>query len=412
MGTMPPDQLLRTLEQLLAIQATDLTGALTEASQALAGALGADKFDVMLHDPASDSLVALGVSDTPMGRRQRAIGMDRLPLANGGRLVEVYRTGQPYLTGRAEADPAVLRGFVEGLGVRSMLGVPLDIAGVRRGVLHVASGEPERFDEDDLAFLRAVAGWVGMVAHRAELVEQLTSEAAERARRATADELVAALAHDLRNPLQAVSGQLGMLRNRARREGQDRYLENAEAGLAALARVERMIANLLDASRLEGGLFALSPRPVDLCALVTETAQSLDTDGNPIAVHSPEEVPALVDPERLRQALENLLANAVRHSPKGVPVDLTVATETRDGGEWATIAVRDGGPGIPADLRAHLFARFAAGPDSRGLGLGLYLARGIAEAHGGTLTLDGTGPTGTTFQLALPADGASDHGAH
>src|SRR5918997_5517219 len=161
-----------------------------------------------------------------------------------------------------------------------------------------------------------------------------------------------------------------MLRNRARREGHARHLEDAEAGLAALGRVERMIADLLDASRLEGGLFALSRRPVDLCALVTETAQLLHTDGNPIAVHSPEEVPAVVDPERLRQALENLLANAVRHSPKGVPVDLTVATEAREGGAWATIAVRDGGPGIPADLRNRLFARFAAGPDSRGLGLG------------------------------------------
>ena len=406
MDTMPPDQLLRTLERLLAIRATDLPGALTEASQALAEALGADKFDALLHDPASDSLVALGVSDTPMGRRQRAIGMDRLPLANGGRLVEVYRTGTSYLTGRAEADPAVLRGFVEGLGVRSMLGVPLDIAGARRGVLHVASGEPERFGQADLAFLEAVAGWVGMVAHRAELIEQLTAAAAERARRATADELVAALAHDLRNPLQAVAGQLGMIRTRARREGHERNLEGAEAGLAALARVERLIGDLLDASRLEGGLFALSPRPVDLCALVAETVQELQTDGTPIAVHGPEEVPALVDPARLRQALGNLLANAVRHSPKGAPVEVAVATEAREDGAWATIAVRDGGPGIPAELRPRLFERFAAGPDSRGLGLGLYLARGIAEAHGGTLALDGTGPTGTTFQLALPADGS------
>ncbi len=94
MGTTAPDQLLSTLERLLAIQATDLKGALTEASEALAEGLGAEKIDAMLHDPASDSLVALGVSDTPMGRRQRAIGMDRLPLANGGRLVEVYRTGR------------------------------------------------------------------------------------------------------------------------------------------------------------------------------------------------------------------------------------------------------------------------------------------------------------------------------
>ena len=409
MGTTPPDQLLGTLERLLAIQATDLKGTLDQASQSLAGALAADKIDLMLHDPASDSLVALGVSDTPMGRRQRAIGMDRLPLANGGRLVEVYRTGRPYLTGRAEGDPEVLRGFTEGMGVRSMVGVPLDIAGVRRGILHVASATPDRFDEGDLAFLVAVAGWVGMVAQQAELVERLTAEAAERARRATADELIAALAHDLRSPLQAVSGRLGMLRSRARREGHDRNLEDAEAGLGALARVERMIVDLLDANRLEQGLFALSPQPVDLCVLVTETAELLQTDATPVAVRGPEEVPAVVDTERVRQALENLLANAVRHAPQGTPVEVTVATEERGDGAWATIAVRDAGPGVSVDLRARLFERFAAGPDSRGLGLGLYLARGIAAAHGGTLTLDGSGRTGTTFQLTLSTHRASTH---
>ncbi len=111
------------------------------------------------------------------------------------------------------------------------------------------------------------------------------------------------------------------------------------------------------------------------------------------------------DPKALRQALENLLANAVRHSPMGAPVEVTLATEVREGGEWATIAVRDRGPGIPAEVRPRLFQRFAAGSDSRGLGLGLYLARGITEAHGGTLTLDDSGPIGTTFRLAVPADG-------
>ena len=404
MGASSPDHLLRTLERLLAIQATDLKAALDEASQLVAEVLGADKVDAFLHEPASESLVALGTSDTPMGHRQHALGLNRLPLANGGRAVEVYRTGRPHRDGRVDADPQELLGVREALEVRSTLAVPLDVAGARRGVLQASSGQVEHFEEGDLRFLAAVAGWVGMVAQRAELVEQLTTEAADRARRATADELIAALAHDLRSPLQAAVGHLGLLRNRARREGHPRNLESAEAGLAALGRIERMITDLLDASRLEGGLFALSPRPVDLCALVAALAQESRAAGTPIDVHGPEEVPALADPERLRQALRNLLTNAVRHAPQGAPVEVTVATEAREDGEWATIAVRDQGPGVPEELRPRLFERFAAGPDSRGLGLGLYLARGIAAAHGGTLTLDDSGPTGATFRFALPVD--------
>ena len=89
------DTLLSTLEQLLAIEATELRSALNQSADLLAGALGAEKIDVSLHDPAVDTLVALGISDTPMGRRQQQIGMDRLPVANGGCVVEVYQTGEP-----------------------------------------------------------------------------------------------------------------------------------------------------------------------------------------------------------------------------------------------------------------------------------------------------------------------------
>jgi len=158
------------MERLLAIEATQLRPSLDEACQLVAEALGADKVDALLHDPATDSLVAMGTSHTAMGRRQHAIGMDRLPLANGGREAAVYRTGAPYLTGRADEDPEQLRGVTEGLGVRSMVVVPLDVAGERRGVFMAASAQPERFGGDGLGFVAATARWVGMVAHRAELV--------------------------------------------------------------------------------------------------------------------------------------------------------------------------------------------------------------------------------------------------
>ena len=163
-----------------------------------------------------------------------------------------------------------------------------------------------------------------------------------------------------------------------------------------------MIEDLLDTARLEQGLFTLAPGVVDLAELVRETAETWRTDSADVAVRAPEELCVAGDPARLRQALENLLSNARQHSPDGVPVSVEVKTETRADGRWAVLTVQDAGPGIAPALLPNLFTRFGGGPGSKGLGLGLYLARGIAEAHGGTLTVDATPGTGACFRLALP----------
>jgi len=180
-GQADQTRLLATLGQLLAIEASALADALGQASQLVAGVLGADKVDAFLYDPAEDALAAVGVSDTPMGRWERVIGMDVLPLAGGGRTVQVFRTGHPYLTGNAEGDPKVLAGFTEGLGVRSILSAPLTVDGSHRGVLEVFSARPDAFTPDDLAFLTAVARWVGLVAHRADLLERTARDATREA---------------------------------------------------------------------------------------------------------------------------------------------------------------------------------------------------------------------------------------
>ena len=110
----PSDRFPTTLEQLLAIRSTELDEALDQVADLVASALAADKIDALLYDPTSESLVAGGTSRTPMGRKQHAIGMDRLPLANGGPTVEVFKTGVSRLTGRADQDPSELRGLRKG----------------------------------------------------------------------------------------------------------------------------------------------------------------------------------------------------------------------------------------------------------------------------------------------------------
>jgi adenylate kinase len=115
--------------------------------------------------------------------------LDRLPLADGGYVVETFLSGQPYLSGQADLDPSQPRGVVAGLGIRSQIDVALDVGGVRRGVLGANSAEPERWSERDLRFLEAVARWVGMVTQRAELAEELAFQAERRGERKAAEEL-------------------------------------------------------------------------------------------------------------------------------------------------------------------------------------------------------------------------------
>jgi len=405
-------RLLTTLEHLLAIQALAVKPALDEASHWVAEALRADKTDAFLHDPATDSLVALGTSDTPMGRLQHRLGLHRLPLANGGRAVAVYQTGVPFRTGHTDADPDDLQGMTKGLGVRSTIAAVIAVDGERRGVLMANSARPNAFSATDLRFCAAVAHWVGLVAHRAELAERLARDAAAQARRGAAEELISMLAHDLRTPLTPARGYLDLLQRDAQQAGHTRAVGYVQQVQRALDRVQHMIGAILDASRLEQGLFALTPQPLDLAALVRDTAHLLHTPQTPIHFQGPADlIVEGADPERLRQALENLIGNALAHTPPGVPVVVALAPETRAAGAWAVLSVRDDGPGIAPSLLPTVFDRFVRGSPSTGLGLGLYLARGIAEAHGGALTVESPLGAGTTFRLALPTAPAALPGA-
>jgi two-component system OmpR family sensor kinase len=396
--------MLHTLEQLLAISASDVTTALNEASDLIARVLRSDKVDIFLYDPSREALVAVGTSNTPMGRRQHAIGMDVLPIANGGRSVKVFQTGQSYMTGDSDQDPEELVGITRGLGVRSSLLVLLAGHGEHRGVLSAVAARRDAYSEGDLHFLEAAAQWVTALMQRARLTEQLAAEGARQARQRAADELITVLAHDLRRPLVPVMNYLELITRRARREQRAQDVEQATLALAAAQRLNGMIGDLLDVGRLEQGLFALNLQPVDLVALSQETVNALQGPETDIALRGPEELVVQADPQRVRQALENLLTNALRYSPSGAPVAVQIAHEVRGTRPSAIITVHDQGPGIAPERLGTIFERFHAGPESEGLGLGLYLVRGIAEAHGGTLEAESTPGAGATFRIVLPVD--------
>lgn len=375
---------------------------MASVAQLLAELFEADKVDVFLLEPPSQTLVAVGVSDTPMGRKQKSLGLDRLQMANRGRIVEVFETGRSWHTGHQDEDPEELPGIKYGLGVRSVIAAALEVGGERRGVLECSSAQAEFFSLEDLRFLEVTTRWVGMVAHRTELVGALTKAATEQGRRAVADELITVLAHDMGNYLAPLRARIELIRRRAARAKAPDDLRDTEAALVSIEGLSRLTADLLDVSRLDQGLFTLRVQPLDVMQLVEEVVAAARTPTHMLQTRGPEEFVLIGDPERLRQVLSNLVANAVKHTPSGGAVTVEVARQNREDGTWAVVSVSDQGPGVPPHLLSRLFERFARGPGSSGLGLGLFLARQIALAHGGTLEVESVPGKGARFVLSVP----------
>src|SRR5207237_567217 len=156
---------------------------------------------------------------------------------NGGRVVWVYKTGHSFLTGHLTADAEELRGVKEGLKIESKIGVPLELGGSRRGMVMIASLKRDFFSETDVRYAESVVRWVGVLAHRAELAETMRRNAVEQSRRALAEELVAVVAHDLRNYLTPIELRLEWLRRVAARDKQDEALRELENTARSVSRL-------------------------------------------------------------------------------------------------------------------------------------------------------------------------------
>jgi PAS domain S-box-containing protein len=242
--------------------------------------------------------------------------------------------------------------------------------------------------------------------------ERAARQAAETALRER-ETFLAAAAHELRTPLTSLRGFVQLLGRDLRRAGPP----DPERAARALARVEqqtdrlsRLIARLLDTTRLDAGLLDLVWGDADLAAVAADAvrAAELGAGASRLGLAGPAALPLRADALRLEQVLVNLVDNALKYAPEGpisVEVDAPDALTAR-------VRVRDRGPGVPPEHRARLFQRFAQVPrDERqgGLGLGLYLSRQIAERHGGRLEATFPPEGGSCFTLTLPRRG--DHAA-
>jgi two-component system sensor histidine kinase KdpD len=219
--------------------------------------------------------------------------------------------------------------------------------------------------------------------------------------------LLRAVTHNLRTPLASIKASVSGLRQPdaafADEDRAELLLEIEEE----TDRLDRLVTNLLDASRLEAGGLKLSSHPQDLTELVTAVAERLQPRfvGRPISVEIPEELPPVTcDYAQIDQVVTNLLENALLHTPPGTAVTVRAA--------WSAGEVRfevvDGGPGVPLGERERLFGPFERGQTrAPGSGLGLTIARGFVEAHGGKLWLEEAPVAGARFVFTLPIRSAA-----
>ena len=298
------------------------------------------------------------------------------------------------------------RGHVHGFGAAHgrarLMGERQEISGLRKsGEEFPAEASIQRMEIDGKNVYAAVLRDVS-ARYRAE-------EALHQAIRAR-DEMMGIVSHDLRNPASAVK----MLARSILGEARERddippdVAERVEIMQQAAVQIDALIQDLLDVTRLEAGRLAVSPRDVAAVPLVEAALYALRTlvesAGVELVASYDEELPLVhADPERVTQLLSNLIGNAIKFTPAGGRVEVRVQPYQ----EGVLISVTDTGEGIPGDQLPHVFDRFyqvtnARGGTRHGAGLGLPIARGIVEAHGGTIWIESVAGRGTTVRFTLP----------
>jgi signal transduction histidine kinase len=296
--------------------------------------------------------------------------------------------------------------FVE-LGLRCRLAAPLLMAGRSMGMISLVRVEPDSFSEDEIELVTILGRFLGSAVQniRAYEAERATVEELRKLSALRAD-FVSLVSHELRSPMAAVIGSAATLHQRWR----ELSPEQRESFLALIEhetkRLADLVGDVLDTSRIESGSFTYSFADVDIGELIRESAALAESGQDEVAVRPQvnEPLPLVrADRERLRQVLTNLVDNAVKYSPAGAEVDVLAFSENGR----ITVEVRDHGPGVAPEHQSLIFEKFgrAAGEHAKpGTGLGLFIARSIAQAHGGSLEVRSTPPKGATFALVLPGE--------
>jgi two-component system sensor histidine kinase KdpD len=290
------------------------------------------------------------------------------------------------------------------LGVRSLGSMALMGAGTAVPTDALAAALPGALPSEQT--LRAIGNLAAIAIERARAFDEASRSESARQSEALKTALLDSLAHDIKTPLTSIKAAVTSLLGGA--EPSQRELltiidEEAD-------RLNRLAAEVVAMARIEAGKLHLEKRPVAAAEIVSNALSALPADARPVTVNVAPELPLVdADPEFAAQVVKQLVENALKYSPGGSPV--VVSAERRDA--RIVIGVADRGPGIEENERARIFDKFFRGRrhrfDTKGTGMGLAIAKGIVEAHGGRIWVESEPGQGSVFYFALAAIGGREN---
>jgi signal transduction histidine kinase len=368
----------------------------------LRGLIPFDRTAIVLADDGVARVIAAAgaAAETvfPPGTRRPAAGSLLFEVTKRGQVV--YRKDMIEQEYPEEAD------FVS-LGLRCRLAAPLFVGPRSVGMISLVRVEPDSFTESEIEFVTLLGRFLGSTVQniRAYEAERATVEELRRLSALRAD-FVSLVSHELRSPMASVIGSAKTLRDRWRELSPERRASFLALIEHETKRLAELVSDVLDTSRIESGSFSYSFADVDIGELVQESAAAAESGQDEVrivaSVHRP--LPLVRgDRERLRQVVTNLLDNAVKYSPAGGEVEVEALAENGR----INVEVRDRGPGVAPENQQLIFEKFGrvSGEQSKpGTGLGLFIARSIAQAHGGSLEVHSRPGSGAVFRLAIPVE--------
>jgi signal transduction histidine kinase len=343
--------------------------------------------------------------------RQKGTRRSEVPEA----LVRIMHDGEPALVGASSALYSYITGEADGAG-RTLIFLPLISRGQSIGIAAAVSAPGRPFNSDDLPLFAELARRASLAIDNARLY--LESQQAVRAR----EEVLAIVSHDLRNPLNAVTLGSSLMKMSDTLSDDDR--EQVETIEVSARRMARLIEDLLDVTRLEGGKrLPIEPAPVEPAELLREAEEIFRAQAAVASVsidYRPDDaLPSVhADRHRVMQVMTNLIGNSMKFTPPEGRIDVHAKLD----GDSVLFCISDTGPGIPKENIADIFSPYwqAKRAERLGAGLGLSIARGIVEAHGGRIWVESEPGRGTDFYFTLPVDasaltsaaGSSGHRSH
>ncbi len=363
-------------------------------------AMGAQTAALLLYDAKTDQLVTTASVGAASGELERYVVSQEPPSFVG----KTAKREEPMSISDAATTELDVGDVLRRSGIHGLLGVRLPPRFKLVGVMYVGISEERMFTAREGRRLESFAEQLTLHLDSAQLYKELLQRAEDlRIERDLREQFVSVLAHDLRGPLSSVKAAAQLLLRQP--EELEKRRDLASRIDRNIQRMDQMIHDLLDASRVHVG--RQLPLRLDTCelgAVAREVVEELRVlHGGRFVLDAGRGVRGIWSAEELRRALWNLAVNAVKYGARDKPITLTVEASP----QGARVSVHNEGAGIPPEDQAHLFELFSrarSAPGSEGWGLGLFLVRACAEAHGGKVRVQSDAATGTTFTMELPWD--------